>query len=623
MSLSQALSAAISGLQVNQAGLALVAANVANADTPGYIRKTVTQVATAGNGTGISVYMSGVQRELDTYIQSQLRTENSGASYATTRSQALDQLQDVYGTPGSANTLESVYNTFTNSLQALQSSPDDSAARSAVISAAQLLTQQLNQSSNSIQALRGNAELGISSAVTQANDAMTQIAALNQKIAAAGSGNTDSATATLLDQRDSYVDQLSQLMDVKVIKGDNNQISVFTNSGIQLVGTKASQLSFDAQGTIGAGSLWNSDPDKRGVGTLTLVSPTGGSVDLIQSHSIRSGAIAAYLQLRDQDLVQAQNQLDGIASAMASALSDKTTAGDPVTSGLQNGFQVDISGLSAGNKITVNYTDSLTNTAHTITMERVDDPSVLPLANDAAASPNNKVVGIDFSGGMSSVMAQITQALGGTGMVASNPSGNTLQVLDDGAGNICDVTSLTTTKTATTLSSGDVQVPFFTDGTSSYTGAITAQGAQSVGLAGRISVNSALLADPSKLVAFAPGTAVGDSTRPDFLFSQLTSGNMQFSADTGIGTAGQPYSGSISTFLRQVVSAQGETASAASNLKDGQDVVLSSLQQRFNDSSSVNVDQEMANLLTLQNAYAANARVLSTVKQMFDTLIQM
>jgi flagellar hook-associated protein 1 FlgK len=220
-------------------------------------------------------------------------------------------------------------------------------------------------------------------------------------------------------------------------------------------------------------------------------------------------------------------------------------------------------------------------------------------------------------------MAQVAQALGGTGMVVSNPSGNILQVVDDGAGNICDVTSLTTTKTATTLSSGDVQVPFFTDGTSSYTGAITAQGAQSVGLAGRISVNSALLGDPSKLVAFATGTAVGDSTRPDFLFNQLTSGNMQFSADTGIGTAGQPYTGSISSFLRQVISTQGEAASAASNLKDGQDVVLNSLQQRFNDSSSVNVDQEMATLLTLQNAYAANARVLSTVKDMFDTLLKM
>jgi flagellar hook-associated protein 1 FlgK len=620
MSLSQALSAAISGLKVNQSGLALVAANVANANTAGYIRKTVTQVATGGSGTGISVLMTGVQRELDAYVQSQLRTENSGASYATTRSQALTQLQDVYGTPGSANTLESVYNTFTNALQALSTSPDDTAARSAVLSAAQMLTQQLNQSSNSIQALRSNAELGISQAVTAANQAMSQIAVLNQRIAAGGSN--DGATATLMDQRDAYVDQLSQLMDVNVVKGDNNQISVFTNSGVQLVGTQASQLSFDAKGTIGASSLWSADPNQRGVGTLTLVSPTGGSVDLIQSNAIRSGQIAAYLQVRDDDLVQAQNQMDAIASAMASALSDKTTAGDPVTSGLQSGFQVDMSGLSAGNKITVNYTDSLTNTPRTITLVRVDDPSVLPLSNDAAAT-NSKVFGIDFSGDINSVMAQINKALGGTGMVASNPSGNVLQVLNDGAGNISNVTSLTTTKTATAFSSGGVEIPFFSDGGVAYTGAITAQGSQSVGFAGRISVNSALLSDPSKLVSYAAGTAAGDSTRPDFIFNQLTTGTLQFSPNMGIGTTGAPFSGSISTFLRQVISQQGQNASAASNLKDGQDVVLNSLQQRFNDTSSVNVDQEMATLLTLQNAYAANARVLSTVKDMFDTLIKM
>ena len=89
MSLTQALSAAISGLKVNQSGLALVAANVANADTPGYVRKTVNQVATAGNNTGISVSISAIQRELDTYVQRQLRVENSGASYADTRAQIL------------------------------------------------------------------------------------------------------------------------------------------------------------------------------------------------------------------------------------------------------------------------------------------------------------------------------------------------------------------------------------------------------------------------------------------------------------------------------------------------------------------------------------------------------
>jgi flagellar hook-associated protein 1 len=52
-------------------------------------------------------------------------------------------------------------------------------------------------------------------------------------------------------------------------------------------------------------------------------------------------------------------------------------------------------------------------------------------------------------------------------------------------------------------------------------------------------------------------------------------------------------------------------------------VVLSSLQQRFNAGSGVNIDQEMANLLTLQNSYAANARVLTAVNDLFNTLLKM
>ena len=74
--------------------------------------------------------------------------------------------------------------------------------------------------------------------------------------------------------------------------------------------------------------------------------------------------------------------------------------------------------------------------------------------------------------------------------------------------------------------------------------------------------------------------------------------------------------------LRQVISQQGDAAHAAANLKEGQDVVFNSLQQRFNSISSVNIDEEMANLLNLQNAYAANARVMSTVKEMLDTLLK-
>lgn len=621
MSLTQALVSAISGLKVNQSSLALVSANVANASTPGYTRKTVNQVSVAGSGTGIGVRISTIQREFDQYVQRQLRVENSGASYATVRAQFYERLQNIYGQPGADSSLETVFNNFSASVQALTSSPDDAAARSSVVSAAQLLTQQLNSMTNSIQGLRGDAELAISDAVAQANEAMSQIAKLNSQLA--GLSASDSASATMLDQRDVYIDQLSRLMDINVIAGDHNQIQIYTNSGVQLVGTQSSILSFDAQGTMSATTLWNADPNLRGVGTIMLTSPNGNAVDLVRGNAIRSGEIASLLQIRDQDLVQAQNQLDAIAAAMASALSDKTTAGTAATSGLQSGFDIDISGLAAGDTINIRYTDSLTNTQRTITLMRVDSASVLPLSDDVTATAGDRVFGIDFSAGLSTVYGQIAAAIASTGMVASNPAGTTLRVLNDGPGNVVTVNGVSTTITATSFNGGSSELPFFLDGSASYTGAVSALGPQSVGFAGRIAVNADLIEDPSKLVIYQSGVGSGDSTRPDFIYDQLTGASLLFSPNTGVGTVSAPFAGSITTFLRQMISLQGQAADAAASLKQGQDVVLSSLEQRFNEGASVNVDEEMANLLTLQNAYAANARVLSTVRDMLDTLMRM
>ncbi|MDY6982710.1 MAG: flagellar hook-associated protein FlgK, partial [Pseudomonadota bacterium] len=347
MSLSQAMISSIAGLNTTQSNLALVSANVANAGTPGYVRKTPNQISTAANGTAVGVRTVSVQRELDTYVQKQLRTENSGASYATIRAQFYNQLQGIYGQPGSSTALDTVFNNFTSSLQALSSSPDDPSAQAAVVGTAKLLAEQLNSMTNGVQSLRNAAELGLSDSVNEANDAMQHIADINAQLS--GISVIDSSAALLLDQRDAYIDKLSKLMDINVVKGDRNQVTIFTNSGVQLVSRTASVLGFDATGSVSANTVWSADPDKRGVGTLTLTSANGSTVDLIQNNAIRSGAIAGYLQMRDQDLVQAQTQLDAFAAVMASALSDTTASGTAVTSGVQSGFDVDISGLSAGN----------------------------------------------------------------------------------------------------------------------------------------------------------------------------------------------------------------------------------------------------------------------------------
>src|SRR6185437_2331090 len=105
MSLSQALNAAVAGLATTQSGMSLVAANVSNAETPGYVRKTLDQVTTAAGTAGVSVRVDGINRELDQFLQRQLQTESSGGAYADLKSQFYNRLQEVYGSPGSASSI--------------------------------------------------------------------------------------------------------------------------------------------------------------------------------------------------------------------------------------------------------------------------------------------------------------------------------------------------------------------------------------------------------------------------------------------------------------------------------------------------------------------------------------
>lgn len=623
MGLSQALSTAMSGLRATQAAISLVGSNVANAETPGYVRKSVIQVTGLTGDYGSSVLLNGVDRQLDQYLQTQLRTETSGAAYADIRATFLANLQNVYGNPAESGTIEDSFNKLLTAFQGLSTSPDSQSARISAVAAAQTMAQTLNATTQGIQSLRANAEMGINDSIVTANNAMAQIAFINNQLQ--NNGTTDAATASLLDQRDQYITQLSSLVDIRTVVNDLNQVTVFTNSGVQLVGTEAAQLSFNPQGTITPNTLYNSDPAKNNVGTITINFPHGGSYDLVSTNSIRSGKIAAYLELRDNTLVKAQAQIDQFAASMASALSDLTTDGTAAVSGAQTGFDLDLAGLQSGNIVHVTYKDNTTGITHNLSIVRVDDPSVLPLSNTATLDPNDEVLGVDFTGGMASVVSQLNAALGSSANLQfSNPSGSTLRVLDDGAPNRSDVLAASVTTTMSSLTSGNAQLPLFTDNGGVFSGAITANGSQQIGLAGRISVNLGLLGDPSRAIVFStsPLTAAGDTTRANFVLAQLQTGNYRYSPQTGIGTTGAPFTGTLTNFAKQFISQQGEAATAAKQLADGQSVVLNTLQKKVTDASGVNIDDEMAHLLALQNAYSANARVMSSIKQMYDTLIQ-
>jgi flagellar hook-associated protein 1 FlgK len=627
MSLGSALAIAMSGLQANQAALSITSSNIANAQTPGYVAEGINQAEVITGTDGASVNVTGVNRQLNQYVQAQLRTETSGGGYADQMAGVLTQLQSVYGTPGAAGSLETAYSNFTTALQSLSTTSGSSSSQISALTAAQSLAQQLNSTTQGIQTLRSNAEQDISTSVTQANADLAQIAQINTQLQ--GLSPTDPTASTLMDQRDTAINGLSQLMGISVSTIGNNQTSIYTTNGVQLVGAQASTLSFNSQGTLDANSQWNANPAVSSVGTITCTLPNGSNVDMIATGSITSGQIGADLTLRDKTLVQAQAQVDQLAASISSAASDQTTAGTAAPAALapMAGFDVNTSNLQPGNTINFTYTDTTTNVQHNITIVSVDDPTALPLPN-TGSNPNNAVIGVNFSNGMASVVSQLNTALAGSNLTF-NPSGppstpaSILRIVDNGTGS-ATVNSASATTTVSSLTGGSAQLPLFTDGNGLYTGAITGAGSQMTGYAGRIQVNPALVASPSNLTVYStsPATQPGDTTRSDFLTSQLTSATFNYSPQTGLGTAAKPYNATISSYMEQFLSMQGNASTAATQLQQGQDVVVSTLQQKMQTDSGVNIDTEMSNLISIQNTYAANAHVMSVVQTMMSTLMQ-
>ncbi len=619
MSLTQALNAARSGLAASQAGIDVTSRNIANANTVGYTAKSIDQTNLIVAGESRGVTRLAAQRHVDAFLQQQIRTESAATSALTAKSDMLSRLDRMFGSPESETSISASIDKLAARLSDLITSPEDSAARLTFLNQAKHVATDLNSMSKTVQDLRLEAEQNISDGIAQANTLLKKVANLNQQISQRV-GSSLSA-ADLQDQRDLAINELSKLMDIKVNERDDGTVTVFTGGGQLLLDKTPADLSFDQHTQINASSVYDTDPAKRTVGTVSLVSGST-RVDLVAAGAFKGGSIGGYLELRDKILPEAQNQLDEIASQLALSMSQEKVDGAAATSGAAAGFDLDTSALQDGNSISLTY--DVGGTSQTVTFVRVDDASALPLSDTDTAQTGDTVVGIDFNQPMAAIVADMQAALPAAVQV-SNPSGNTIRILDDGAAGTSNINSLSATVTPTSLTDSGTGLALFVDGGQGklFT---NAQGAvdQKTGFAARITINPDVVADDSLLVTYQTvgGTnSAGDSSRPVDLYNRLTQAGRAFSPSTGIGGTSSPYTGSLASFAQRVVSYQSTQASNAKNDLASQEVVSQSLQDRFDSETGVNVDNELSSLLVLQNAYSANARVMTTVSQLFDVLM--
>ncbi len=301
-------------LQTSQAAITITSNNVANANTPGYVRQialwsesdTVSLSSSANAEEGASVKAVS-QRDLVLSYQIQHQTQSESSS--STESAALTALQSVFNITSTSSvaastTIGTDINSFFNSLAALQATPSDQSVRQAVLNAAQVLSSDFNGASKQVAQQTSSLNQQASDVIGQVNSLTAGIAALNLQIESHG---PSSDAGTLEDLRQQDLTNLSTLIGFDQTRTENNGLTLTTGNGALLV---SEGKSFALGSNLTAGNV-------------DVVSAAGQSI----TSGLIGGSLGGILRARDLDLPLVSDMLDTLAYAIGNAVNTQNAAG--------------------------------------------------------------------------------------------------------------------------------------------------------------------------------------------------------------------------------------------------------------------------------------------------------
>jgi len=555
MSLSLSLGSATSSLRAIQTQLALASSNIANADTDGYTVKSASKVATVtgGNGIGTGTEIAAIVSKVDANLLKSIVAATSGDAAASTTSDYLDRLGDALGQLSSDDTgsdsLSSTLADLVSGLEELAATPESDTLKTQAVLNLVDTAAGLRDTSAQVQSLRADADADIETAVATVNQSLEAIHAMNASITEAKARGE--STADLEDQRMVLVQQLSEQMDISYFTSSDGSMTIYSG-GEALLNSQVHELGYQASGTVTGETVY-----PGGFDAITL---NGKDI----TGSLKSGKLAALVELRDETLPAVQDQLDDLATALKDGLNTLHNQGSSVPPPQTLTGTTD--GLAA--------TDSLSATG-TLRVVVADQDGTAVTSAD-----------IDLSTLTS--MDDLLNALNAvSGLSASLDSDGKL------------VLSATDSATGVALSGGDVGG----ESLSSHFGLndlLAGNGAED------LFVRSDIAASPSLLAVGSVDTA-GITLNAGALSQAMADA---VSASDISDTA----SAIVSDASAKLEQAQRASASA--------ETTLTSLTDSFSSQYGVNIDEETARISELENAYAASAQVLSTVKDMFDSLLE-
>ncbi|WP_282601913.1 flagellar hook-associated protein FlgK [Paracoccus sp. PARArs4] len=303
MSIAQAISSAMSGLTATARGTETVAANLANAMTPGYARReTVVSAQTQGGAGGVRV--DGIARIVNATLLNESRIASSASNEARVISAFQGAMETRIGLPGEPAALSTALSDFQTALASAATRPDDEIRLTQLASAASALAGRLNGASDAVQAARGAAQTAIAADIETLNASLSRVAYLNTRIAALDADGTDAST--LRDERQVAIDRIAGIVPVQEVAREGGKVALFTAGGAVLLdGNLPATFGFQGDGQVTA-------DQSLGAG-LNLPTFNGKPLEEGQMKLFAGGSLSAQFEIRDQLAPQMQAELDALA----------------------------------------------------------------------------------------------------------------------------------------------------------------------------------------------------------------------------------------------------------------------------------------------------------------------
>lgn len=220
--------------------------NIANANTDGYSRQTISMSAAPAEKLGFGylgkgVNVDSVQRSYDSFLTGQVRNFTSSQSRNQVFSELSARIDDLVA--DSSNSMSTSIQRFFSSVQDVANSPSTLPERQAMIGEATSLVERYKSFNGLLVGINNEVNNDLNSVVTEINGLADSIAVLNREIVSATLSANGNSPNDLLDQRDRLLAELSTKVSVSTVEDQDSGINVFIGQGQALVvGSQATHL---------------------------------------------------------------------------------------------------------------------------------------------------------------------------------------------------------------------------------------------------------------------------------------------------------------------------------------------------------------------------------------------